>query len=133
MTDETESTILTFPDGLPGLRTETAFQLWAKHEESVFQLLESQDTDGLAFVVVNPWLFYPTYAPNIDEQSCNRLDLTSPAEAVLLAIVKFDGETRQAWANLQAPIVINARTQKGMQVILEDGSWPLAAPLPVQW
>lgn len=51
-------------------------------------------------------------------------------EYVLLLVVLNAGESlRTTTANLVAPVVVNTATRRAQQVILDDASLPVAAPL----
>jgi flagellar assembly factor FliW len=65
------------------------------------------------------------YAPEIAEDDVTALGLNSPTEALLYGIVTLRGEGR-ATVNLKGPIVINANTGVGKQVVLVNVSeYPL--------
>ncbi|MBT2501001.1 flagellar assembly protein FliW [Curtobacterium sp. ISL-83] len=69
----------------------------------------------------------PDYAPELSDEQAALLDLASAAEAMLL-VVANPGEAGTT-VNLLAPIVVNARTSVGAQLILEDQDFPLRAEL----
>ena len=73
-------------------------------------------------------LFFPDYAPEIDEASAERLELVDAADALLLVVLTIGADAASTTANLLAPIVIHEGTRVAAQVVLQQ-DWPLRAPL----
>ncbi|MDP9465945.1 MAG: flagellar assembly protein FliW [Actinomycetota bacterium] len=90
--------------------------------------LTSLDEEGLEFVVAAPGLFFPDYAPVVDDTSAHRLGLTREEDALVLVVLTLGRTAREATANLLAPLVVNRRDGSAAQVIVE-GTYPLRAPL----
>lgn len=124
---------LYFPDGIPGFPGPRRFLLRDLSEDGngAFQLLESVDEPDVSMVVTVPWLFFPDYAPEIDEVDRTELGLTEPEDAVVFCAVTMDGEHDIVYVNLLGPFVVNGQTRTGRQVVLRDDSQPLRAPLPL--
>ncbi len=130
------STVIAEPDlleltvlgGIAGFAGAERFALVEVSETSPLFRLCSLDQPGLDFVVVPPPVFFPGYAPEIDDASAERLGLADAEDALLLVILTVGADVSAATANLMAPIVINARTRSAAQVIVE-GTYPLRAPL----
>ena len=130
------SAVLTEPDlleitmvgGLTGFTTGERYALVEVSPTSPLFRLCSLDEPGLDFVVVPPAVFFPDYAPEIDDLTVARLGLTDAADALPLLILTVGADLSSSTANLMAPVVINARTLKAAQVVVE-GTWPLKAPL----
>lgn len=123
---------LAFDDGIPGFPRSRRFRLTQTGPDRAFQLLESLDEPGVSLLVVEPWLLFPDYEPDLPDADCEALGLADPGQAAVLCAVTVDGAAREAWANLRAPFVINVATHHGRQVVL-DADLPLRAPMPVQW
>jgi flagellar assembly factor FliW len=77
--------------------------------------------------VLDAAVHLPSYAPELTDEQASALALTDPADAMLLVVANpgASGTT----VNLLAPIVVNARTAAGAQLILEDQDLPLRAEL----
>ena len=119
---------LTLVGGLAGFSQGERYALVEVSSASPFFRLCSLDAPGLDFLVVPPAVFFPDYAPEIDDASAARLELTDAEDALLLVVLTVGQDAGSATANLMAPIVINARTRQAAQLIVE-GSYPLRAPL----
>lgn len=125
-----EAAILQFPAGLPGFPGMRRFTLQQLVEDSAFQLLESVDGDGVSMVVTRPWLFFPDYAPEIQDEDQDELRLVRPEDAIVFCPVSIDREAGNIYINLRGPLVVNAATREGRQVVLEE-DLPLRAVIEV--
>ncbi|GAA3863777.1 hypothetical protein GCM10022381_04650 [Leifsonia kafniensis] len=69
----------------------------------------------------------PGYQPTLSDEQCASVELTSPDDVLIYVVVNpSDGEST---VNLMAPIVVNRLTSVAAQLILDDPTWPLKAPL----
>jgi flagellar assembly factor FliW len=96
---------------------------------SLLRALRSIDEPGLRFLVVPPEPFFPGYAPEISDDWAALLELTSADDALVLLIVTPGASAADTTVNLLAPVVVNVRTRRAAQVLLDDASLPLRAPL----
>ena len=112
--------ILDFPTGIPGFPGPRRFSLQEVVEDSAFQLLESVTDDGVSMVVTQPWLFFPDYAPVIDDTDQLELGLERPEDAIVICPVSIDRDARLLYVNLRGPLVVNSSTKQGRQVVLDE-------------
>lgn len=135
----TDDEVITFPDGLPGFAGRRQMvligggQLEGDEDSTdadhhlLFWIQDTVDPD-LAFLTIVPWQAYPDYDIDIDP---NEVGVDDPDAVCVLSIVtvrREDGGV-QMTTNLRAPVVINTTTSEGRQVILDDITWPVNAPL----
>ena len=125
---EPELLELTLVGGLVGFPCTERYALVEVSSTSPLFRLCSLEAPGLDFLVVPPAVVFPDYAPEIDDASAARLDLTDAEDALLLVVLTVGADVTVATANLMAPIVVHARTRQAAQVIVE-GTHPLRAPL----
>jgi flagellar assembly factor FliW len=114
---------------MPGFPDAHRFALEPVDEDGVLRSLRSLDQDGLQFLVVPPGGFHPTYAPEIDDATAADLGLTSSEQALVLVLVHAGRDLASTTVNLRAPLVVNIETSRAAQVILDDASLSVAAPL----
>ena len=121
---------ITFATGLPGFPEARRFALseWGG-EGSPFSLLRSLEQEGLEFLVAHPLSFFPDYAPEVDDETVERLDLNDADDALVLVIITVPEHVADATANLAGPIVINRHTLEAVQAVLVSGGYELQAPL----
>lgn len=111
---------LHFASGLPGFPEARRFVLVRIGDElSPFSVLRSLDSGSdVEFVVTHPGLFFPDYAPEIDDDTADRLELKSGDDALLLVIVTVTDPVAASTANLLGPIVVNRHTRAAAQAVL---------------
>ena len=123
--DETD--ILHFP-GLPGFRGATRFVILEHDRGFEFAWLVSLDEPDLAFIVTDPWQFFPDYDPEVSLNRLNSIDANGASDVEVLVIVNFHEE--KITLNLAAPLIMNPNNRQGMQVILEKVEYSVRQPLP---
>jgi flagellar assembly factor FliW len=121
--------LLQFPDGIPGFPGCRSFLLTDLAEGSAFQLLQSVEEPDVAMIVAVPWTFFPDYAPELSEEDQRELEVSDPDDAVVFCPVTLEGEQDTVYFNLLGPFVVNARTRRGRQIVLDDPDLPLRAPV----
>lgn len=99
------------------------------HHDSLLRTLQCLDDTDLRFLVVPPTVFYPDYAPVVSDQVVEDLQIADASDVLLLVLLTAPDGLATATVNLRAPLVINVRTRRAAQVVLEDQDHPLAAPL----
>lgn len=104
------------------------FALARLDESGVVCDLRSLD-DDLSFVVVPPGMFFSDYTPEVDDDLVAELGVETEDDVLLLTVVTLGDDPSTATANLLAPVVVNHRTRRAAQVILDDAALPLRAPL----
>ncbi|WP_413088207.1 flagellar assembly protein FliW [Terribacillus sp. 179-K 1B1 HS] len=115
-----EEKIIRFEKGLPGFYDEKTFVLIDFPDNPVFQILQSTTTAVVAFVVASPYRFQMDYTFDLSEQTKEDLGITKPEEVKILSILTLRDPFIDSTINLQAPLVINAESLIGEQIILND-------------
>ena len=112
--------IFTFPDGLPGFEKVKKFVILVNKEDAPFGRLAAVDHD-LCFFVVDPWVLYPDYKPDIDEEDLKKVGISARENTLILAIVNIPvGKPESSTMNLTAPLLINSQQGLGKQVIINN-------------
>jgi flagellar assembly factor FliW len=123
-----DDAVLAFPDGLPGLPG----QRWAfvaKSNDSPFYWLHSVDYADIAVPVTSPWLFFSNYEVRLREDEAQRLELQDPSDAWILCIVRASENIADFTINLACPIIINADSRVGRQMLNDAGGYSVRHPL----
>ena len=114
------STVLTFPAGLLGFPECRSFVLLPSERTHVYWL-QSVDYSSLAFLLVDPFVFFEGYTLDL---GATDLHAASPDEVSVLAIVTLPGPHAELpTANLQGPVVIDTRRNEGSQIVLAESSY----------
>ncbi|SCA62592.1 Flagellar assembly factor FliW [Chlamydiales bacterium SCGC AG-110-M15] len=110
-----------FPEGLPGFESIKDFVLLTNEEEAPFLWLQSTTIPNLAFISVDPFLVMSDYRPDIGDEDVEFLEIEKEEDVLILSIVNISNDPNEGTtANLVGPIVINWKTKRGKQVILQN-------------
>ncbi len=116
-----EERIIQFPAGLLGFSSYRRYALLQPDDQGIFFWLQSIEAPDLAFVVTDPALWIADFQAQIRREQMDELSLTDLVDAQVLVIVnKRDGTLT---ANLQGPLVINAKNCRAMQLVLAEKRW----------
>ena len=113
---------------MPGFPDHQHFALVKLDDAGLLCSLQSVEDPELRFLVVPPAVFFPDYAPVIDDATVASLGIASADDAMVLLVVNPGDEAGAATANLLAPVVVNLATRQGGQVVLDE-DLPIRAPL----
>ncbi|QIZ65900.1 flagellar assembly protein FliW [Geobacillus subterraneus] len=114
-----EKDIFHFEHGIPGFLDEKQFVLLPL-EDTPFVILQSVKTPELGFAMIDPFVYFPDYDIELDEQTVTQLELSSEKEVAVYVILTVADPFDNTTANLQAPIVLNYEKKLGKQVILTN-------------
>jgi flagellar assembly factor FliW len=131
VSDTGESNIpdLEFLGPVAGFPDHRRYVLVELDESSLLRALQSLDDPALRFLVLPPGPFFPDYEPEIGGDWVDQLELTTAEDALVLVVITPGATAADATANLLAPVVINVHTRRAAQIVLDDSSLPLRAPL----
>jgi flagellar assembly factor FliW len=114
--------LLTFPDGLLGFPECQNFALMPAGREGFFWL-QSTDHSTLAFLLVDPFMYFDDYTVDLNGPLLQRLGTNDPANVNVFCIVTLPGANEDATANLQGPVVFNVNKRQGFQAVLQDSGF----------
>jgi len=119
--------ILSFPRGLIGFAKAVQFALLPAPDNDGFYWLQATSDPDLAFLVTDPQPFFKDYDVPIREETQQDLHLADTKDGRVMVICNRVGE----WltGNLLGPLVINASTRTGSQVVLTEKKWTCRQPL----
>ena len=122
-----ESSMLRMPEGMLGFEHCRRFALLEEEPDSVFKWLQSLDDPALAFVLINPFDFFPDYDVELTDEQAEILDLDDPEDAVMFTTVTVSREAGKVTTNLAGPIVMNRRTLRMRQIVFQDDNYSTKA------
>lgn len=117
--------VITFPEGIPGFEEVKQFRLNTE-DDDFLAWMEAADTPEIRFFMIHPQLFFPDYLLQVDLNSgeMESLEITPGDSVDVWAIVTVcAGELTKSTVNLRAPLLLNPRTNKGIQLILSDDEY----------
>jgi flagellar assembly factor FliW len=116
----TESDVITMDDGLLGFPEFHRYVLACDQEQAPFLWLQCVGEPDLAFVVVDPLLFFPGYQVSVKAEDLRSLELEDITEATILTVVVIPLNPMDITTNLRGPLIINPHNNKAKQLVLID-------------
>ena len=128
--DVEEDKILHFKNGIPAFEEEHEFLLIPYEEDSPILFMQSLKSPDLAFLVTNPFIFFPDYSFEIGDEATDALGIKSQEDLLIYAILTVPhGDVKKMTANLMAPVIINSKNNESMQLVLDKSPYKTKHPL----
>jgi flagellar assembly factor FliW len=125
-----ETDIIEFPWGLPGFPNLRRWLALAVETQNNFIWLQSIDDPAVAIPTSDPYAIFPDYEPKLPPYVVAALDIVAPSDFTLLGVVVVSEGAEEMTMNLLAPIVVNLRTHKARQVMLENTDYAVKQAIP---
>jgi flagellar assembly factor FliW len=124
--------IITFVNGILGLEQYKSYVLLDHPGTDIVKWLEAVDQPEIALPVVNPFLFFPDYAPKISRENLLQINIKSPEEAIVLCVLTIGANTKDITVNLKAPIIVNSDSRLADQFIADNPEYNVREPLKLK-
>ena len=121
-----EADVITLEEGLIGLSGLRQMVLVGQSTIDPFMWLASVDISGMAFLVIEPALLFTDYENSLPDE----LKQENEEKLLALALVKLESDWEKTTINLRAPILINRKTKRGVQIVLTESDYGLTEYLP---
>jgi flagellar assembly factor FliW len=126
MTDSAlELPIIDMAVPMPGFPAHRQFVLVRLNDEGLLYAFTSIEDPSLRFLVAPPELFFPDYAPEIENDVFAALNTKDPDRLLLMVVITAG--VNETTANLLAPIIVDRDSHRAMQVILNGSGMPVRA------
>lgn len=117
------STIISFPNGIPGFEDQTRFKLFHQEGNPVIFWLQSLDDDSLVFSVAQPSIFNINYSFTLTDAEEATLGIENPADILILIILHKDEDDQgnqkpTIKGSINSPLIINSAKRIGLQKVL---------------
>ena len=115
-------TVLTFPHGLPGFESSTRYSLFhAEGQQPMVYWMQSLDEPEVTFSVADPATFGIYYDFELDQDDAMELGDSEPEDLqILILLFREEGAEGQIKGSVKSPLVINTKTQTGLQKHLQN-------------
>ena len=114
-------TLFTFPEGIAGFEDCKRFKLFHEEGQNTVFWLQSVDDSGVMFPIVAPEAIDVEYQIELSDADCALISLQNVEDAVVVVIVYRDeAQNGKIAANTRSPVILNLKSQKGMQKILQE-------------
>jgi flagellar assembly factor FliW len=108
---------------LPGFGDLHRFVLLDHRPGSAFRWLQSVERPDLAFVVIDPLDFRPSYPVESVHRSLGFLKLDPGEEVVVLVVCTVPAAPAAPTANFMAPIAVGLKHRRGAQVVMHEAGY----------
>jgi flagellar assembly factor FliW len=121
--------LLVFPAGLIGFPTLHSFIVMPNRKQGPLFWIQSVDEPDIAFVLTDPTNFFLDYMVKPDNAERQSLQIAEADECFVLTVVTVPPD-QKITLNLAAPILFAPKTNRAIQVILENTEYQSRTPLP---
>ena len=118
-----EKDILFLPKGILGFSQLSKYVIIEKDEYEPFKWLQSVEDSSIAFVIVDPALFFPNFKLEVNEQELDELNFQQTKELITYVVVTLSPDASQISANLLGPVVINSKRRVAKQVVMPNSPY----------
>lgn len=120
--------VIQFEKGLYGLPECRRFVLVQSDREGLYWL-QSLEHGTLAFLLVDPFLFFEGYSVELSPAEHLELQVEEPSDVAILAIVTLPTDRQDSpTANLQGPLALNLRCRVAKQMAVENEVFGVRSP-----
>lgn len=124
--------VVTFPEGIPGLSGARAFVILRSDEMEPIAVLQSIEDEHVSLPVIPVFAVESGYELALTDEDRSTLEAAPdqpPESLVCLAVLVLPGAETPAACNLLAPIVINPASMRGKQIVQADSGYSALQPL----
>lgn len=127
-----EDKVLTFPDGLIGFSQRQKFVLLMNDEDTdnnkIFWLQSIEEVD-LALPIVNPFAIFEEYNPVVEDEWFRALGEHEEEDLLVFLTMAVPQDITRMTVNQKAPIIVNTKTNKACQIIVEGEQYLIRYPI----
>jgi len=121
--------LLHFPAGLIGFPILHDFIVMPNKKDGPLFWIQSIDDPAIAFVLTDPSNFFLDYLVAPDDSEKTMLHMDKDDECFVLSVVTVP-QDQKITINLAAPILFSPKSNRAIQVILEDNKYTSKTALP---
>ena len=115
-----EQDVVRFADGIPAFEDEHEFVVLPYEEGTPYMFLQSMATPELAFLMTDPFVFFPDYSFELDDENMDKLEIKTMDDVHVCTLISVPRSgVADMTTNLLAPVVINRHTMQAKQIVLE--------------
>ena len=121
--------LLHFPAGLIGLPNLRNFIVMPNKKQGPLFWIQSVDAPDMAFVLTDPTNFFLDYNITPEPSERQSLQIEEEDQYYVLTVVTVP-QDQQITMNLAAPILFSPKSNRAIQIILEQTNYSSKTPLP---
>lgn len=121
--ESNENEVILFEDGVPGFEDFKKYIII--NDDDKFFWLQSVENSEVAFIMMDVFDYFPDYNPIVETDSLISLGKPVEDELLIYNIAVIPNDIKKLSVNLKAPIVINTKTNKGKQIIVNNEEYSI--------
>lgn len=115
-----ESSILYFENGVPGFERLKRFTVIHHDRTEPIDWMQSLDDPAISLPVVNPFVIRKAYSVEVDDEELALIGTESEEDILVFVVCVLPEDIKKITVNLAAPILINTKNNRAMQVVVES-------------
>lgn len=116
-----DDAIYEFDEGLYGFEDIKRFAIFSKSFDDIsFLYLQAIDSIVPCFLVFEPWELHPDYRPVLTKEDMDLCQVDDIEDLIFLVIARVPSAIESLSINIKSPVVLNPKTRKARQVILQN-------------
>ncbi|MGN0161840.1 MAG: flagellar assembly protein FliW [Lachnospiraceae bacterium] len=132
--DIAEDKIIHFEHGLLGFDEFKDYTILFDSEKDAsaaktIMWLQSMEEPAFALPVVDPFILSESYDPVVEDELLSSIGKVSEEDLLILVTLTVPSDLTKMTANFKAPIIINAGSLKGVQMIAENEDYLVKQPI----
>lgn len=125
-----ETDVIEFPWGMPGFSGCRRWLFLTLDAQPNYVWLQSLDDVSVALPAASPRSVFESYNPNLPPAAFVALEIDSASDFTTVCTVVVGHDAREMTMNLAAPILINLRLRKALQITLGGGHYSSHEVIP---
>ena len=114
-----------FEEGILGFEDIKDYCLYHEDDSKTIWNLQAAESTIPSFIVLDPYTVISDYHPDLSQAELDYFGEHDTSNLCFLVIAVIKSEITDSVVNLKAPLVINANTKIGKQIILERTEYPI--------
>lgn len=123
-----ESSIITFPDKLPGFNDLSKFAIIKCEQTEPIQWLQSMEDMDISIPIINPFVIKSDYEIEVNDDELDLIKSRNEEEMIVLNIMVLPEDLTNMTVNLMAPLLINVNEMLGTQIMMDYKPLPIRYP-----
>jgi flagellar assembly factor FliW len=124
-----DESVVYMAEGMLGFTEYRKFVLIRHNEGSPFLWYQAVEEPNLAFVIVDPFTFFPDYEVLLSREDLDALQATELGNLAVFSVVVIPENPEDMTANLRGPVLINVEKKTARQVVLNDERYSPHQPI----
>ena len=120
-----DENIITFPKGIIGFEQFKKYVLLEREDSDPFCWLQSLEDPNVAFVVINPVIFFKNYKIEVHFKELEDIKVTALEKIETYVIVTIPEDISKMSVNLLGPLVVNLENNNGKQIVLTNSNYTI--------